>query len=248
MSYAFQVDTGGTLLTGLEAYYKLDETSGNRVDVSVNGRDMTDNNTVGATTGKVNGAAAFLTANSEYLSRASFLDNPTNMSAAFWVKSATDATYAFITKSNDVVNNDDAGWAIYASSVNNFARAFFVTDVSNNLKYQGATSLIDDAWHFVVVSKSGTTITIYVDNGTDEAVDAGSAGTLGSTSNAHAVVIGAQAVPNLYFNGALDEIGLWSKALSAQERTDLYNAGNGQTMVQAGAAVVSGSNLLTLKA
>jgi hypothetical protein len=33
-----------------------------------------------------------------------------------------------------------------------------------------------------------------------------------------------------YFPGDIDEVGIWSKALSTQEITDLYNGGAGQTM------------------
>jgi hypothetical protein len=30
-----------------------------------------------------------------------------------------------------------------------------------------------------------------------------------------------------YWNGLIDEFGFWSRVLTAQERTDLYNAGAG---------------------
>lgn len=49
--------------------WKLDETSGTRVD-SIGSMDLTDNNTVTSATGKFSNAAQFTAANSEYLSHA----------------------------------------------------------------------------------------------------------------------------------------------------------------------------------
>ena len=69
----FATPGGSPFLSGLIAYWTLDEASGTRVDAHGN-NDLSDNNTVTSTTGKVGDAAAFATANSEYLSRADNAD------------------------------------------------------------------------------------------------------------------------------------------------------------------------------
>ena len=67
---------------GLVAYWRLDETSGSRLDSSGNGHTLTDNNTVTSGAGKVGTAAVFTRASSERLSRA---DQPAfEVGAASW--------------------------------------------------------------------------------------------------------------------------------------------------------------------
>lgn len=34
------------------------------------------------------------------------------------------------------------------------------------------------------------------------------------------------------YNGYMDEVGIWSKVLSSTEISDLYNGGNGNTMME----------------
>ena len=57
-----------SLFDDLVAYWNLNETSGDRADATGNGHTLTDNNTVGYATGKINNAASFVAANSGYLS------------------------------------------------------------------------------------------------------------------------------------------------------------------------------------
>jgi hypothetical protein len=41
--------------------------------------------------------------------------------------------------------------------------------------------------------------------------------------------IGTDERNDLYWDGWIDEVGTWSRALSAAEETELYNAGAGKT-------------------
>ena len=58
-------------MIGLVSYWKMDETSGSRVD-SVGANTLTDNNTVPSQVGVISNASQYVAANSEYLSKASF--------------------------------------------------------------------------------------------------------------------------------------------------------------------------------
>src|SRR5882724_7310649 len=59
VSPASQV-TSNTFLTGLYAYYKMDEASGNAIDASVNGRNLTPGNPpMGTTSGVINTSRSF---------------------------------------------------------------------------------------------------------------------------------------------------------------------------------------------
>ena len=62
----FSPDSSGSLSTNLNAYWKLNEVGGTRID-SFDGVNLTDVNTVTSTGGIVSGAGFFVEANSEYL-------------------------------------------------------------------------------------------------------------------------------------------------------------------------------------
>ena len=55
----------------LKAYWKLDETSGARVDSTANGHDLSENGAVGFASGKLGNAAHFVNANQHALTRSS---------------------------------------------------------------------------------------------------------------------------------------------------------------------------------
>jgi len=80
----------------------------------------------------------------------------------------------------------------------------------------------DYNWHHVVVTKEGSSVKVYVDD-------------TNTYSGSYTYTIGDY---NMYFgtwnyhsfrDGKIDEIGLWSRALTSDEVTELYNSGAGFT-------------------
>ena len=63
--------TSSTLTNNLTAYWKFDEFSGNASDATGNGYTLTNNNSVSFSTGKLNNAAVFASANSKNFSKSS---------------------------------------------------------------------------------------------------------------------------------------------------------------------------------
>ena len=84
-------------------------------------------------------------------------------------------------------------------------------------------------WHHVVAQFDGTTRSIYLDGG----LVASDSPTGHSVPNASNFRIGSTNGGE-YFNGSLDEIGIWNRALSAQEISNLYNSGAGFTYTPVG--------------
>lgn len=218
-----------SLLTSLISYWKLDEVSGTRVD-SHGTNDLTDNNTVGSTTGKINLAGSFIAANTEFLSRASNSDFQTgNIDYTFtlWVNIASKPNYmGFITK--DDINASREYLVDYDVVSDRFAFAngtglnILNTILANNLGSPSAAT-----WYFIVAWQdvTGNSVNIQVNDGTvDTATRSGTPGT-----GASAFQLGAFASAGLPLpvDGLIDEVGFWKRILTAQERTDLYNAGNG---------------------
>ena len=200
------IASGSTLLTGLVSYWPLDEESGTRYD-SVGSNDLTDNNTVGFDTG-VNGAAAsFVAANGESLSRASF-DPGAVWTASYWVRL-------------DAVSGQDISFEIQ-NIVYDFTGIgqiyFFGTGGAGAYSYAPPAA---GEWHHVFLWTDGTKVYAQRDGGTvweDTRVSASGANTLS---------IG-RALPSYYITGRVDEVAIWDRVLTSDERAELYNAGAGK--------------------
>lgn len=213
----------GTLLDGMVSYWPLDEESGTRYDV-IGSNDLTDNNTVGFTAG-VNGAAAsFVAANSESLSRASTAVVPhpseSSFSISFWLRtSATgDALVGhYVTPGADAV-------LIFLSGGVPQGLLYSATG-GQNLGALGP-AVNDGNWHHILAVYDSTDgkFTGYVD---------GAAGTLAVTDpasnfgSAWATNFQIGLFTATYLTGSMDEVAIWSRVLTTDERAELYNAGSG---------------------
>lgn len=207
------------LSTGLISFWSLEEASGTRND-SHGTNHLTDNNTVTSGTGKVGTAADFEASTTEYLSvadNASVSTGNIDWSIALWFNpESVGANQGLITK----------GWPsgeyiIYISSGNNVKLQ--VESGAAEVTTVGTVSV--GTWYYVVAWHDSVNdlIGISLDNAT--AVTASYAG--GITDNAAAVTIGADVTDGLWYDGLIDQVGFWKRVLSSQDRTDLYNSGNG---------------------
>ncbi len=239
MPATFQVDTGGTLTTSLVAYWNLNEATGTRVDF-FSTKNLTLGTEPNAVTGKVGDAADFTAASAEFLTagnNAAF-DNPGDFSISAWLKVTTGTAQAILMKNNDTLLGTGPGWSFNFGVWNPGIFGLAMTKNGTNYLQRStanATDYSDTTWHFCIVTRSGTTINFYVDNGAVQSVSQGDAGTMDNCSNAVNFNMGRSedAGGRWYLDGALDEVGFWSKVLSSTERTDLWNGGSGQTMTNA---------------
>jgi hypothetical protein len=221
-----------SLTDSLSAYWKLDEASGTRED-SHGANDLTDNNTVGSTTGKLNTAGSFIAANSEYLSIADnatlSFDPATPFTFSAWVYLQSKVVDRTIGGSWNFAGADRSFIVYYQSSSDRF-RFEISADGSTSGVSINADSLGSPAtgtWYFVVAWHDylGGFIAIQVNNGT---VD--QASWLGGTRNtASPFILGANGTgTGAFWNGRIDEVGYWvGDILTASERTQLYNGGAG---------------------
>lgn len=220
------------LTDSLISYWKLEETSGTRVD-SHGTNDLTDNNTVTSATGKINTAASFANASNEYLSHTDNTDlslGDIDWTIAGWVNLATkSAIRRIFCKGN--VSGQFAYNIDYFSTSDRFRfensgdggfGASFSSVLANNL---GSPST--STWYYIVCwhDSVGNTINIQVNNGTANST-AHSSGTFDDSQTFgiggnDAMLIGER------FDGQIDEVGFWKRVLTADERTSLYNGGSG---------------------
>ena len=95
-------------------------------------------------------------------------------------------------------------------------------DGSNNPSPRNSVPLNDNTSHHVVGVKRSANLELYIDGSFDMSTPDT---TVGSTTNTDDLWIGAGAVGGIYhFNGALDEIAIFNRALSAAEIQSLHAA------------------------
>lgn len=209
-------------ITNLIAWWTLNETSGNRADSHTGEHTAADNNTVTYDTGKISNAAKFTRTNSEYLLVTDHDDFDVTgaFSIGCWVKSsaaAANSDTAIFTK------GDGAAYGIHFAGTAgaNDHKIYFV--INAGIRATGTTVFNDNTWHFIIVVYNLTTAKIYVDNSEDGTGNYSSA----VTATADNLTVGKRAAQ--YYDGLCDELFMYSKALDADERTWLYNSGDGRT-------------------
>lgn len=217
------------LTDNLISYWELEEASGTRDDAH-GANDLTDNNTVGqSASGKVGNCADFEADNSEKLTRADNTDlsaGDISFTFAAWVfLESKTARMNIITKDGPTDGEYDIQWH---DIVDRFQFVVFGTSGFGNSGAAVGDALGSPStatWYFIVAWHDATanTVNIQINNGTVDSA-AHSAGVFDGTG---VFAIGATDAFGQYFDGLIDQVGFWKRVLTSQERTDLYNSGNG---------------------
>lgn len=212
------LDVAGTDLT---AFWRFEEESGVRED-SFASYDLNDNNTVGFATGIQGNAADFESSSLEYFSRSvddAVFDFQSQFTVALWFKLETLPTtlgYSPALMAKEVSNS---GWNSRVSGGDNMYNW-----VRNDMTtYDSTTVFTTGVWYFLVITKDSTNMRVYV-NGVQESSSAYSAA--GNTT-AFLNVGRSPFYTSRYWDGLIDEVGVWSTALSSTTIVALYNAGLG---------------------
>ena len=222
---------------GLVGWWDLSEASLIRVDKSGNGNSLTDNNTVTGNpgpSGNIPLASQFTLANSESLS---ILDNPTlsmspgvKQTLCAWVfMDSAPITSMRIFQKGVSATNQRAYILEWDTTTNRFR--YFVSNDGTNVPVVtadlfGVPSI--STWYFVVGWYDGSFINISVNDGGINSLTH----SLDIFDDTGPVYIGArgEATPDNFWNGRIAAVGIWKRALSAAERSYLYNGGAGRLL------------------
>lgn len=221
--------TASTLLTNLVAYWKLEDPSGSLTDSTGTYTLTETSGTIPTIAGKVGNARDFEQVDTEYFAQsdqAAFRVGDTDASWSMWIngETLTSAPVVFRKRNGSNANNSYALYYDHVAERLTFAAAI---DSSTDTSVQWGSALSTSTWYFVVVwhDSVNNQIGISVNNGTPVTASH----TTGIQDNAAEFQLGASDNQALYWDGVIDEFGFWSKVLSASERTELYNSGNGTT-------------------
>lgn len=197
------------LLLGLIAYWKMDETSGNRAD-SVGSNALVPAASLGSTTGKIGNAANVTDVGDNWMNAANnVFASDAAFTFALWINpSGTGgvASLGNLAFGLDFVPGDSA--------------VLYYNSLSGNVQH----SYTPSQWNNTVIRYDATTLSINVDDGTPAtqaiALTAGTG--LG-------LRVGGRHGDGSNITAAIDEAGYWNRALSAAEQTAWHNGGAGIT-------------------
>jgi hypothetical protein len=195
------------ILSNLVAYYPF---TGNATDASGNGNNAVVNGAtlVADRLGAANQAYGF-NGTSDYLRIAdsASLNLTGDLTISAWVKSAVGGSMIF-SNMLEVSPHDGYSFRTLQDGKLHF--------ISGDIHLLGNTSVTTDTWRHVAVTLSGTSARFYVDGALDNS------GTVGvPTTSSLDQTIGSSQLPFYFWNGALDEVRVFNRALSAPDIQEL---------------------------
>ena len=188
----------------LEAFYPF---NGNAEDITSNGRDLTVTGDTSLTFGKDNSSnsAYYFDGNGDYLEYVTNIPSFDNYTISLWAKPASSGTYEAMFSSYDNSNN---GFQIDLNGNN-----FHIRKSSGGNIVLSTAQL--DVWTFIAFTYDGTNSIAYINSVRDNESS-------GGTTEFNRFRIGRNRSGSTYFSGAIDELRIYNRALTASEIASLY--------------------------
>ena len=208
------------LIDGLISYYKLDGNS-NDAHGSNNGSDS--NITYGTDYGKIGQGAKGTGINIGSISFSSMPAISGEHTLAFWFKA--DAKEGSPLSARTASQEWRSGIQISSTDITPLAGTGSTWLNTAGIAYTYSTG----AWYYLVAVYTSTGVTVYI-NGTSIGSKTWSSNTPAFTpASGQFALFYSPRFTGEYFNGSIDEVGIWSRALSSTEVGELYNSGAGLT-------------------
>ncbi len=234
----FSTDSTGNLTNGLAAYWKMDESANDTCPkASYDLCDSVSKNdayigagTISVTAGKLGNGRDF----DGTAGWASAYDNPfydftdtEDLTISGWFNRDTFTTDDTII-ANRAQSSATVGLIAYIDDADD-KLYFKVSDGTDEYRLVSTSTFTSTGWnHFVAVwdEDSAANSKIYINGVNDNATATGTIASVNALSTASELILGSENAAGNYFDGKLDEMGLWRRAISSSEVTDLYNSGN----------------------
>ncbi len=222
----FQVDSGGTLTNGLISYYKLDSDSSDYYD-SNTGSDTA----VSYASSGIVYYAASLNGSSSYVD----LGSPSSLFPAAFTINA----WVYI---NNLPGSGNMASLVWTSEVGNPGMRGMQLESNGHVWWgvytttgvgwgDGSSTLSTGQWYMLTIRyDSSNGLKCFVSGSVDKTAAANGPASM-TAADIH---LGSHPDLGRYFDGRIDEVGFWNRALTDTEIADLYNASSGQTMVTIG--------------
>ncbi len=202
--------------SGLVGYWKLDESTGTvDYDFSGNGNNGTLYNSPSSTTGQVGGALNFGGTSYVQVNNTSSISMGTNAhTATAWIKLNSYGTY------RPVIAKRSGATVDFNYHIDNNTGDGKMASY-NGTNYVGSTNAVPlGTWHHVAWVYSSGVVSFYLDgaaNGTSSQVS-------GSANSANLYIGTDNGTVQYYFDGAIDDLRIYNRALSETEVKNIYQA------------------------
>lgn len=229
------IRTHTTLLDDLISYWDFEESSGTRYDLW-GSNNLTDNNTVGQGTGKIGNCADLEAGSSEHLSitdaSQSGLDITGDFTFSFWVNLETNVATASPVIVDKWLGSGNQRSYLLKFLDNSGTDALYACLSPDGTSGAGTCSYIDfssdlstSTWYHIVITydASAGQVKLYR-NGTLQ--NTGSSYPSSIYNSTGDVWFFSENGSGGHFDGLVDEFGIWSRVLTTDEISDLYNSGD----------------------
>jgi hypothetical protein len=213
----------GPFTTGLLAHWRMDESSGTTVGDSAGAHAGTASNTT-IVTGKFGNARSFNGSTSKITINTAVNYAGSTYSISAWVRptSWNSLVSTILHKEGQYTLSFNASGRLSYADSSMWSYAFF----------GGFGNAALGSWHHVVLVRSGPTVTLYLDG--SQLISKPFGGDI--VAGPQAEIIGCYTTtgcttlsPGPGFAGRIDDVAMWSRALSGAEVAYLYNGGTGRT-------------------
>lgn len=202
------------LLTGLTAYYKLDESSGTVQDSVGSNNETSSNNKTPGVSGLIINAIDLSGTTSYVYIGGTFTGGSNARTMSCWIKADVTTGNRFM-----LSYGTDAPQQMFGITTFNTNRIWFTANSADD--DSGVTFNTTD-WFFCVFVYDGADQIGYV-NGVEKTRRTVSL----NTGTGNFTIGNYPAQTGVSWDGKIDEIGFWSRALTGAEITQLYNGGAG---------------------
>lgn len=222
-----QAQGTGRLDSDLVAYWPFDDGTGSTaVDVSTNSFDGSASGGPTWTTGQIGGAAYFDgSARFTNSSSTAVALNPIDgesFTLAGWFNRDTftgDDTLLAKRAGQSVANE---GYIVYIDGTTDKV-TFEVSDDVDEYQLESVSTFTATGWHHVVVSWNDVSgAALYINGVAEAATVTGTFTNINDLTSATGLALGADSIATNLFNGSLDEIRIYGRALSGDEVAQLY--------------------------
>jgi hypothetical protein len=237
-------DTVLVSVTGLKAYYKMEDTSSPCLNNSTSTDSLgtsSDGTVTGGAfdqTGKIlkaitlNGSSGYIQLGSSTSQWQFMYSQGVSCTISMWIKQPVILDTQTTVTLFGTYNGSNDGMAVNVNGGSTTANKVFVTYVnsSGGTRYQDTAwddAYADDLnWHHFVITQDATSAELYVDNVKQATVNNSS--TPSGTAVSSPMILGRYPSQNIrYANTTFDEVSIWNRVLSTNEISTLYNSGDG---------------------
>jgi hypothetical protein len=168
---------------------------------------------------KLGSQAADFSGAGNYVSVPNHADlKPANISVSLWFKSTNPGAFSYLIGKLQDAGAGFSSYALYSGASANLI--FYITTSGGLVFSPEATGYWDNFWHHALGTFDGTTVRLYVDG---QEINNGTANVAPIVYSNDPLYLGSFDSGSFEYGGSLDDIAIWSEALSAEDASTIYN-------------------------